>query len=77
MLFTDEARTFGQLVSVAIGPTVGSSSWWNSKGNGVHYLVIGLMIALTVLVAFRNYIVEQLMKFLTCLNNSKILTWKI
>jgi len=57
MLFSGEPRTYGQLVSVAIGTSLGSTKWWKGKPHELHFYLIVMMIIVTILAGIRNQIV--------------------
>ena len=58
MLFNGEARTFGQLVSVAVGASIGNTEWWKSKPGGMHVSIMVMLLIATIFSAFRNQIID-------------------
>jgi len=65
MLFSGEARTFGQLVSVAIGSTVGPTDWWKCKHTQFHLYIITIIFIITVSVMiFRTRLSDLLKKYI-------------
>jgi len=52
-----EARTFGQLVAIAVGGIVGVSDWWKSKPPPVHFLVaVGLVVIVCLIILYKQNI---------------------
>ncbi|HVO28900.1 MAG TPA: hypothetical protein VMT81_02890 [Candidatus Paceibacterota bacterium] len=67
-----EARTYGQLVAIAVGPTVGGTEWWKSKPFEVHRFVVIAMIVTTAFTITLHYAIRSIKQIQTWIT-SKLL----
>jgi len=63
ILFSGEARTYGQLVAVFSAPVIGYTEWWKTKDPQVHFWTAAILGIMTLLAVFHSQVLSLVRKF--------------